>query len=491
MAGGELIVSIFPEQVVLELYKKRRNKKILMKKHFEKFNVPLSDFNKVDAMDIERIVDVFLGKDKKSGGKVNLIVFGNSNTMPYQEFDLDTTSRKEIKAMLPLEIETLGDNYLDFEYRFDILGSKVKVYFLKKNIVTHLGNMKFSGSWELGSIITGYTAYQGILPTDGVVLDIAKDTYTLYGFKNGYISDIENGSVYKEFSIDRPENTSPDQLVHLIEEDVKQYITNFNFRNSTEIDLVNVVFNGNVNDKFTPRDADGIYFEGVRDLREKFEVAEDKDVFEDGAKIATNRKEGNALKLEPSSMSLGFTYLEKNIHKYDFSPEKLGIFYKNLTVVSVSFSFVLVAALASVSLLTDVQLKASESEVKAYEMNISKYEEMLTGLEDQIVQYDEKINDYNDYVSSLENLSNVDRNFISNVMDYLPENTPSSILVQELKLTKGSKKLILNGISDNYKDIGSLAIELEKFGKVKINAIDNNELMTNTGYPFEIELSSF
>jgi hypothetical protein len=485
MAGGELIVSIFPEQIVLESYKRTGNKKTLMKKQFEKFNVPLSDFNKVDAMDVERIISLFLGKDKFRGGKVNLVVFGNTNVMPYHEFELDTTNKKEIKTMLPLEIENLGDHYLDFEYRYDILGSKVKVYFLKKNIVEHLGSMKFTGAWELGAIVPGYISYQGILPGDGVILDIGKDSYTLYGFRNGYISDIETGVVYKDFSVNRPLDPTPDHLVSLVEEDVKQYITNFNFNHSTELDLVTVVVNGNVKDKFTSKDVDGVFFEVARDLRNWFEVSEVTDVFSE------DKKDVSCLRFDYSSVALGFYYLDNNISKYDFSPEKLGIFYKNLTVLSVSFSLVLVAALASVSVLTDNQIIASDSEVKAYELNISKYEEMVKGLDDQIVLNDEKINDYNDYVSSLENLSNMDRNFISEVMEYLPENTPSTILIQDLKLTKGTKKLVINGLSESYKDIGSLAIELEKFGTVKINKIENNKLMNVTGYPFEIELSSF
>lgn len=485
MAGRELIVSIFPDQLVIELFNVVRTKKVLIKKSFENFSIPLTDMNKVDVMDIEKVVNDFLGKHRVKGGKVFVVVFGDKGVMPYHELDLGTTNKREIKSMLPLEIEGLGESYLDMSYRFDVLGSKVKTYFLKKNIVENLGNLKLPGSWEISAVVPGYITYQGIVPGDGVVLDIGKDKYTLYGFRNGFISDIETGNVYKDYSIDRPSDPSPDYLVEKVENDVKQYLTNFEFQEGIDIEMVTVVVNFNTEEGFTPKEMNGVYFDNPKDYNDRLEINEDSDMFKE------KKSDSKCKYFYYSSTAYGLTYLGKSLYKYDFSPEKLNLFYKNILLTAMSFALLTVITLPSLSLYTDKQIVSSQMELKSYETSITDFELMIADIETRIELNDSIIDDYNDYVSSLSNLSNVDRNFVSSVMEYLPENTPSTILVQEMKLIKGSKKLILNGVSDNYKDIGSLAIQLESFGYVKINWIDKNELMNDTGYPFEIEMSSF
>lgn len=474
------MVSIFPDYVTMEMFKTKGKKRILVGKNYEKFSIPLLGITKVDVMDLENMTTNFIKRCGITRGKVILVLFGSKDVMDYREIELSSTKKREVEKILPLEIEDL-EIYSDFLYKYEIYGNQARVLFMKKDVVEHLSSMKFPGDWELACLVPGYVVYQPLVQKDGFILELRKDTYVIYAYKNGFIKGTEKGSIYKDFSIDRPLDPSPNELFEQIEFDVRQYVSNFSFTESIDTDLVRVDCTDNFSEEFEPKEVEGIYFEKVRDLREWLDISE-----EDGYD-----QDEYVKRFEYSGVSVGVFYLKKDIAKYDFSPEKLGIMYKNLLVTTVSFSLMLAVSLPSLSILMDKQIQAYQMDVDSYKRSIAKYEESVKGLRSEIDENDKIIKDYNDYVSSLEKLSNVDRNFISSVLGYLPNNTPSTILVQEVRLTKGSKSLVLKGLSQTYRDIGAFAIQLEKFGKVNIKKIDNNKLFNQEGYPFEIELQSY
>lgn len=481
MAVGELIVSLFPDKILIELFKVKSKKVVLVRKHFEKYNVSFSDFSKIDVLEIEKIVDNFITKTDFKGGKLYINVFASENQMDFKEFDFDTTSKKDIVKMLPFELESLGDKYDNMNHTYDIIGNKVKVYFLSKNIVDSLSEIKLSGSWDLLAVTPGYLIYQGIVQGDAMLVDIHDDGYDVYSFKGGYIKDREQ---FGYSGIDF-ENTTPNDVFEIVKEDLIQYVRNLNFSEGMSLDYVHVVFNDNFVSKFESVEDSGYYFESPRDLRDKLTVNGDPLEHD----IAKSFKPECKL-FNYSSVALGTFYNSKEIMKVSFSKERLSHFYRNILLTTMTFTIFACAALPSVSILADNRLGGLESNVDKLNSSVQTYEQTIKGLQDEVDSKDSLINDYNSYVSSLGGLTDSNRNFVSDVLAYLPSNTPTTILVNTVVLDKDSKTLVISGISSNYKDIGSFAIELEEFGNVSINSIEDKELLNVSGYPFEIKLKS-
>lgn len=479
MSRGDLIVSVFPNYTMLEMFRINGKKKTLVQKHYDRFTLPLSDVNKVDVMDFEAVIQNFLDKGFVKRGKVTVVVFGEDDVMPFEEIDLGITNKRAIKKMLPLEIEDLGDYLSDYDYKYDIVDSTAKVYFLRNSLASLVSEMTFKGSWELGKLVPGYIAYKGMVSEDGMVVDIGRERYNIYTFRGGFLDEIEGGAVSLDYSIEGDVEDSPDSLLSSVEEDVIQYVENYNFTNSVDIDMVYVVFNDNTGGTFTTRDINGVYFDIVKDLRDSFS--------EEEAKVTAG---SNAEIMEYSSISLGITYLGDEAKRYDFSRDRLNIRYRNMLTAYLAFTTALVVMLPLTSLYVDGNLKSLEQEVKSYENNVDELDRLSESLLEGIEGNEKQVDDYNEYVKSLEMLSNADDNYISDVLKFLPENTPASVVFNEMRLEKGSRTLILKGHSESYKDIGSFAIELEEFGDVSINGIDDNELDNDIGYPFEIELRS-
>lgn len=317
------------------------------------------------------------------------------------------------------------------------------------------------------------------MTTDGAVLEIGSDDYTLYGFRGGYLKSVVSGKIHSNYSMDRSENPDKMELFDTIREDALTLLNEFNLTNDLDVDLITVVFAGNLPGEFEGSEYDGVSFEGVRDLRNWFSEVEGEyigdDIREDFVTFAG---------------SLGYAYLGNDRKKFDFSPDQLSYWHRNMVVGSFVFSILLIASLGGTSFMVENQLVGAREEVVVAENNLGVVKMDLEKVNEEIKLSDSQIDDYNAYVSSLERLSTLDRNFISGVLGYLPDNTPSSIVVDEVSLKKGTKTLVLHGESNTYKDIGAFAIELEKFGVVSIRDIKENSLLNNEGYPFEIELRS-
>lgn len=485
MAVGELVISIFQDEIMMELFTKKNKKRTLIGKHFEKYSVSLSDFNKIDAMDIEKFVQEFLKGTTIKRGQVHIVFYGNENEEPFTEIEVDTTNKKEIKQLLPLEIEGLGEMYNGLTYKYIVLGSKVKIYFAKRNIIDNLMHMNIGKDWEIVGILPSTLAYQGLVPGDGLLVDVGKDNYTIYGFRGGYVKSREEFSIYTDFSIDRPVNPTVNELFETIQQDLTEYVHSYNFNEGTEIDMVYMNFLGNIDSTFTSKEVENILFESPRDLREWLDVNEDKEEYRSNKYVKENCNNFNY-----SAGTLGYFYVGKDLYNYNFSPERLSLTCKNLLVTALSFSLLLSATLPTFGVLTAERVDTAKADVQSFEQSIQGYNDVIEGLSNQIKEKDSTIDDYNSYVSSLGRLTDTNRNFISGVLHYLPENTPASIIVKEIKLDKDDKTLKIKGVSNNYKDIGSLAMELEEFGTVKIPKIENNNLVNEQGYPFSLELTS-
>lgn len=485
MAVGELLISIFPDEVMFELFTKKNKVRTLVSKHFEKYSVSLGDFNKIDAMDIEKFSQEFLKNTTVNRGQFSVIFYGNAQETPFTEIELDTVNQKEIKQILPLEVESLGDAYEGLLFKHVIVGSKAKLYFSKKNIVDNLITLNIGRNWEMAGILPSTIAYQGLVPGDGILVEVGKDSYTIFTFRGGYLSNRETFSIYTEFSIERPLNPTVNEVFDVIQTELYEYVRNHNFSEGTDLDVVHMNFLGNVESAFISQEVDDILFETVRDLRNWLSISTNNEEFR-----SNKYSKETCNLLQYSVGSIGYFYIGKHIHNYNFSPERLSIVCKNLLITTLSFSVLLAAVLPTFGFYTADKIESAKAEVQSYESNIASYKTVIEGLGTQIATKDSVIADYNSYVSSLSSLTDKNRNFISGVLGYLPENTPATVIVQEVKLDKDKKTLKVKGVSKTYKDIGSFAIELEEFGNVKIPKIENNNLVNDQGYPFELHLTS-
>lgn len=481
MAVSELNVSIFRDVILLELFEVKGKKRVLIRKHYENYKLPLADLNKIDVLDVERIVNTFLERGSKKRGTVNFLVFGDMGIDVFHELTVSVAKESLVKRALPLQIEqNIGKDYLNSSlYRYEILGEDVKLFFMKRNVVELLSKIKLYANFEISSIVPGALAYGGLVTTDGAILEIGSDDYTMYGFRGGYLKSLVSGKVHTSYSMDRADNPEKMELFNLIRDDALTLLNEFNLTNDLEVDLITVVFSGNISGEFESSEIDGITFDNVRDLRNWFSESESEYIGDD------TREE-----FITSAGSLGYTYLGNDRKKFDFSPDKLSYWHRNMVIGSFVFSTLLIASLGGTSLLVENQLASAREEVVMSENNLEVVKSDLEKVVEEIKVSDSQIDDYNAYVSSLERLSTLDRNFISGVLGYLPDNTPSSIVVDEVSLKKGTKTLVLHGKSSTYKDIGAFAIELEKFGVVSIRDIKENSLLNKEGYPFEIELRS-
>lgn len=483
MAVGELVVSLFADKIMMELFKTKGKKNYLVKKHFEKYNVSFSDFSKIDVLELEKMITDFVSKTSIKSGKLYINVFAEEDLMDFREVDLDTTNKKDILKMLPFEIETLGEKFETMKYNSEIIGSKVKLYFLNRNIVTSLSEINIGRSWDLLSVTPGYLVYQGLIQGDGILVDVEDDAYTVYGFKGGYAVSTEKFNTYGSYG-DEDEIT-PNKLFDSIKDELVQYVRNFNFKELIDVDSVSVVFNGNYKESFVSEEFDSILFETPRDLRDWLDVNSDPNEFD-----SVKNYKPNCKNFRYSSVALGTFYNKKEISKVSFSKERMSFMCKNLLLTSLTFTLVLCAALPSVSILANNRLGDIQENVNSLSTSVASYETTIGTINEEVKSKDSLINDYNSYVSSLGGLTDSNRNFISSVLGYLPANTPTTIVVDTIALEKGSKMLVISGVSKNYKDIGSFAIELEEFGSVSINNIADKELLNTSGYPFEIQLRS-
>lgn len=481
MAASELNVSIFSDVVLLELYLIKGKRRILERKHYEKYSLPLVDMTKVDVLDIERFINTFLERGTRKRGVVNIFVFGDMGIDVFHELTVKVTKPSLVKRALPLQIEqNIGKEYLgNASYRYEQLGESLKLFFMRKNVVDYLSQVRLYGNFELNTLLPGSLTYMGLIPDDGAVLEIGRESFALYGFRGGYLSSVSNDSIPYSYTLDPVVNPSKQELFEIVRDDALTMLSNFNFSSETDVDTVTVVFTNEVHGDFESVEYDDVVFDGIRDLRNWLEV-------DPGDYVGDDTRDALAY----SASSLGYFYLGDNVRKFDFSPEKLSYAYRNLMIGSLLFSLLTVGSLTGTSYLIENQLVESRESVVTYGQTLANSEKGLADVVVQIGEHDKKIDDYNAYVSSLERLSALDRNFVSGVLGYLPENTPKSIVVNEVTLTKGTKNLVLSGVSSTYKDIGAFAIELEEFGKVDIRDIRENVLLNKEGYPFEIELRS-
>ena len=481
MAVSELNVSIFRDVILLELFEVKGKKRVLVRKHYESYKLPLSDLNKIDVLDLERVVNTFLERGSKKRGSVNLLVFGDMGIDVFHELTVSVAKESLVKRALPLQIEqNIGKDYLNYSmYRYEILGEDVKLFFMKRNVVELLSQMRLYGNFEISSIVPGALSYGGLITTDGAMLEIGSEDYTLYGFRGGYLKSVVSGKVHTNYSMDRSDNPEKMEIFGLVRDDALTLLNEFNLNNDLDVDLITVVFTGSIPGEFEGSVVDGITFDISRDLRNWFSESAGEYIGEDVHD-----------EFVPFAGSIGYTYLGNDRKRFDFSPDKLSYVHRNTVFGSFVFSMLLVASLGGTSLLVDNQLASARDELVVAEKNLEVVKSDLVKVNEDIKLSDSQIDDYNAYVSSLERLSTLDRNFISGVLGYLPENTPSSIVVDEVSLKKGTKTLVLHGESNTYKDIGAFAIELEKFGVVSIRDIKENSLLNNAGYPFEIELRS-
>lgn len=476
MASGELYISIFTDYIMLEMFKKRGKNRELVRKHYEELSLPLVKLTKVDLIGFEKNIASFIAKSNIKKGKVRVSVFGDRKVVRYEEVDLGTSKLREMKNLLPFEIDALGDEIKGFKYRHEFVGSVAKLHMMKEEIVTNLSLLVLPKYWELEYLIPGYVSHLGIVTGNGILLDVNKEKYGLYAYVNGILKSFELNNTFLDYDPSRPENPDIEYLISSIDNDVSNYLKGYRLLNPDVTGTENVIVlrNGNTEGNFGEMESDLINYMEHTDSEGAFAV--DRSVSKG--------------RFEVSSVVIGLCNLDKSLNKFDFSPEKLGLAYKNLLVSSVSFSLVLLIGLPVTSYWVDNQLSNRYEEVSGYNQTLVTYEGNVKDLNSQIKGLDKTIDDYNAYVGSLERLSNVDRNFISGVLGYLPDNTPSSIYVESLSLTKGTKNLVVKGVSNNYKDIGAFAIQLEQFGTVRINDIENNELLNMDGYPFELELKS-
>lgn len=485
MLVGELVISLYPTNVTLELFVKKNKKVALVSKHVENFGVSFTSLNKIDAMDIERIAQEFLKGTTIKSGTVRFIVYADKDTADYYDISLDTTSKKEIKQMLPIEIESKGEHLAGVPYRHKIYGSNARVHFMLRNIVESLSSFSLGSNWQVTAIVSSVVAYEGLLQNDGLLLEINTDEYKIYAVKSGFIQNLEIFPTYSEFSLNRATNPSESELFAAIKNDVADYVQRYKFNEDVQFDMVYLNFVGDVEHDFSSEDFEGTYYTKPEDLRNWLSVSDDLE------KYRSNTSSNNSVDLHYEVGTLGMYYGEKTaMRTYNFAPERLSTTYRKLLASTLSFSLMLAVSLPIFGMFTENYVEDVSGMSTSYKEDVAALKGTLGELNQSIEEEDKVIDDYNSYVNSLGELADVNRNFISNVLTFLPSNTSTGIVINDIKLDKSSKKLELKGISQNYKDIGALAIELEEFGKVEIDTIENNKLINEQGYPFKLTLTT-
>lgn len=487
MAVGELVVNIFPNKVMMELFVLKNKKYTLVAKDEERYVLSFEDFNKIDLMDIEKLILKFLGNTSIKAGKVYINVHKDDVFGRYTKIDMDMDSAKEIKKLLPFEIESLDSEFDGTDYRYVNIGSNVYLYFLDRNLLNNLNNLDIGSKWDLVHIKPSFANFQPLFHSDGVLVDVYKDRYILYSYKNGLLLGVEKVEILKDMSYYLTEEKTEITLTDLtdsIKDELVMYIRNFNFNNSTELDNVFIISHDNIKNDLSDFEYDGLFIQNYKDLREKL----DKPDFNKEYLINPKYK-SNSIELSSSLSSMATFYKDKKLDKLNFSRDRVHYLYKNILISTISFSLILSTALPSISYITGNKVENEQNVLSEFETSVVQYGEMIKGLEDEIEGFDGIISDYNSYVDSLSDLTDTERNFISSILDEIPKNTPSTIIVNHYEVDKSYKTILIRGVSQNYKDIGSFAIELEDYGTVKINNIENNELLNLKGYPFEIVLT--
>lgn len=487
MLVGDLVVSIYPTTISFELFVKKKKVHTLVGKHVEKYTTPFASFNKIDAMDISVMVADFLKTTHVKTGIIHIILHTSNTLNDFVDYPLDGKSKKELKQMLPIEIESTGEHLLGLPYKYTVANEIVYVHFMQRNLADSFNHFDVGNGWQVETLITSVAAYQGLFQKEGILVEIGDTTYTIYCAKDGYITAAETFDVYNEYSLDRPENPTEQNLFGSIKEDLVDFVTRYRFDNDSIFDLVYLNFAGELERDFVAEDIDGILYSKPDDLRQWLDVETDLEKYRS---VSYTKQKQNYKNFDYSTSALGFFYAKSNRDAYNFAPKRMSATYKKLLYTSLSFAGILAILLPTSGILMDKHVEDALGKTSGYVQEIKTLETSIKDVEQQISDKDKIVNDYNSYVSSLGELTNMNRNFISNVLSYLPSNTPTTIVLNDVKLLKDSKTLELKGVSQNYKDIGALAIELEEFGTVSIDTIENNDLVNEQGYPFKITLSS-
>lgn len=480
MASGELFISVFPDYVMLELLKVRGNTRTLVMKQYEDIKIPLRTVTKGDLLTFEKSLSSFIGKSTIKKGKINIVVFGNREVSRYDEFELNTSRVRDMKNLLGFEIDSMGEQLKGFKHLHKFVGSVAQVHFLRESLVTSLSDLKLPKNWEIDSIVPGYEVLKGLNTGDrGLVLDVGRSNFYIYAYDNGVLKDSFTARNYDGFD-PKKETGDLDYFTNLVSQDVQEFMVKYRVENpeSPGFDELIVVRNANLEDTFEDVMYDELLYRGYRNSINPIDVE------------LMSTKDTKLLNRDVSPIVYGFLSSRKELTVCDFSPEKLGMAYRDLLTGSLAFSVMLAVSLPAMSIWTGSQLDDRQDELISYQQSLLTSESTIRDLNGKIKSMDKKISNYNAYVSSLERLNTTDRNFVSKLLGFLPDNTPSSIYFESISMTKGTKDLVVQGVSKNYKDIGSFAIQLEQVGKVKINDIQDNELLNMKGYPFEIELKS-
>ena len=386
MAVGELVVNIFNNKVMMELFVMKNKKFTLVAKDEERYVTSFEDFNKIDLMDIEKIILKFLGNTSVSGGKVYINIHRDTLYGRYTKIDMDIDKPKEIKKLLPFEIESLSSEFEGTDYRYVNIGSNVYLYFLDRNLVNNLNTINLGSKWDLIHIMPAFANYQPLFLSDGILVDVYKDKYVIYSFKNGLINNVEKFEISKDMSSylnEEKVDITLSDLSDSIKDELVMYLRNFNFNNDTELDNIYIVSHDNIINDLVDFDYEGIFIQNYKDLRGKL----DKPDF--NKEYLTNPKyKSNSVELKYSLSSMATFYKDKKIDKLNFSKDRVHYLYKNILIATISFSLVLSTALPSISYITVKKVENEQSVLSEFETSVVQYEEMIKRLEDEIGGFD-------------------------------------------------------------------------------------------------------
>lgn len=411
--------------------------------------------------------------------------------MNIEFLQMPIVDRKILKKSIKYEIEEreFVDDLDSIHYNWEILNENENEYdiiltTIEKRIIKELANLK-TIKWRIDNIELQPITVGRLIEGDSIVVDFGNSGTRVYMYKNGKISEVEHVDFGGKDLTQIIENITGIFDIEEVEDIKKQcFISNelITIDTSREIEECSIAITKEVYQAFEEIKrlvrsfelknnimVEEIYYIGETSNLLYFTelFSKELDVNIKPLELLTPKDEEEMLSdLKIYTLAGSSTLFEKYLYLPVLNFSKFTRFQVDLTPI--------IIGLACTSLSMHLGVYGIHKKYDKHIEDLNKIQSKQNVIIDELDREIEEVSFVKDKnektINTIKELID-EKKWLSDILYVLPDKTPSETVIAKVNSKDGI--VVLNGYTKNYSDIGFLAMELEKLGKVTIDSVQN------------------